>query len=240
MSSQLKNIRRDLRQYINPEKAAFLPRFFKTGPGEYGEGDKFLGIVVPDTRKVAQKYTDITLEDIDVLLHSQWHEERLLALLILVKKFSKSSDKEQREIYNYYLKNTAWINNWDLVDLSAEYIVGHYIFHHQDQLPTLTKLAGSSRLWDRRIAIISTYYFIIRGDPAPTLNIVSKLLTDPHDLIQKANGWMLRETAKRIDDQLIEKYIIDNYSKIPRTTLRYAIERFPEKRRKALLKGIII
>lgn len=233
--SSLKHIRHDLRQYINPQKAAFLPRFFKTGPGEYGEGDKFLGVVVPDTRKVARKYAAIEFDDIDKLLHSQWHEERLLALLILKEKFSKSNEPQQRNIYDYYLKNTARINNWDLVDLSAAGIVGNYIFHHKDQLQTLDKLASSKLLWDRRIAILSTHYFILQDDPVPTLDIVSQLLPDSHDLIQKANGWMLREIYKRIDDQLIEKFIIDNYSKIPRTTLRYAIERFPEEKRKVLL-----
>jgi len=235
--NKLIEVKKDISEHINPEKALFLPRFFKTGPGEYGEGDKFLGVVMPDIRKIAKKHIDIDINEVFTLLKSPWHEERMTALIILVLKFPKLSKDEQTNIYEQYLKHTKYINNWDLVDLSCRDIVGKYIFENQEELPRLDKLAESSLLWDRRIAVISTFYFLIKNDPAPTLDVVEKLLLDQHDLIQKANGWMLRELGKRIDSQILIDFLKNHYQDLPRTTLRYAIERFPDSIRKQYLKG---
>lgn len=234
--SQLTALKHDLSAKANPEKAAFFPRFFKTGPGDYGEGDQFLGVTVPDCRIVARSYKDLSLKDTLTLLHSQWHEERLTALLILVLAFKHANDARRREIYELYLDNTALINNWDLVDLSSRDIVGGYLYEHPELLPTLDQLANSKLLWDRRISIIATFYFLQKSDPEPTLDVAEKLLSDKHDLIQKAVGWMLRELGKRIDEQLLLNFLAKHYTTISRTTLRYAIERFdPEKRRKLLV-----
>lgn len=236
--NKIAKIKDELASHINPEKAEFLPYFFKTKPGQYGEGDKFLGVVVPDIRKVVKNNLDATIYELFELPKSKWHEERMTALLILVAKFAKSTKSEQLEIYNQYLNNTKYINNWDLVDLSCRDIIGKYLFENPDNLDKLNKLAKSELLWDRRIAIISTYYFLMKGDPSPTLQIIDILISDKHDLIQKANGWMLRELGKRVDSQILVQYIKQNYNQIPRTTLRYAIERFPEETRKQYLKGI--
>jgi 3-methyladenine DNA glycosylase AlkD len=231
-------IRKELRIQVKPGKALDLAWFFKTRPGQYGEGDKFLGVMVPGIRKVVGKfYKDTDIRTTGKLLFSEWHEERLLALLILVKKFDKAGDAEQKQIYGFYLKNTKYINNWDLVDLSCRDIVGRYIYEHQNQLITLQKLADSDLLWDRRIAIVCTFYFINAGDPGPSLDICKKLLSDKHDLIQKANGWMLREIGKRVDQDILVDFLRKNYDEMPRTTLRYAIERFPENIRKRYLEG---
>jgi 3-methyladenine DNA glycosylase AlkD len=236
--SQLASLKGDLAIKANPEKAAFFPRFFKTGPGDYGEGDLFLGITVPDCRNIARSYKDLPLPETIELLHSKWHEERLVALLIMVLVFQRGSKKTQQEIYEQYLANTTFINNWDLVDTSARDIVGQYIYEHSEELAKLDKLANSKLLWGRRISIIATFYFLQKGDPAPTLHIAEKLLSDKYDLIQKAVGWMLREMGKRVDQQLLLDFIAQHHSTMPRTTLRYAIEKFSPETRRKLLAGI--
>lgn len=235
--SRLTGLKKDLTTKANAEKAVFFPRFFKTGPGDYGEGDLFLGITVPDCRSIARSYKDLPLQETIELLHSKWHEERLVALMIMVLAFQHGSKKTQQEIYEQYLTNTKFINNWDLVDTSARDIVGKYLYEHPQELPKLDNLANSKLLWDRRISIIATFYFLQRGDPAPTLHIAEKLLADKHDLIQKAVGWMLREMGKRVDQQLLLDFIAQHYSTMPRTTLRYAIEKFSPDTRRKLLAG---
>jgi len=235
--SRLSALKKDLAVKASPEKAAFFPRFFKIGPGDYGEGDLFLGVTVPDCRSIARAYKDLPLKDTITLLHSKWHEERLVALLILVLAFQRANESDQQEIYEQYLANTNFINNWDLVDLSSRDIVGKYLYGHPQELAKLDTLAKSKILWDRRISIIATFYFLQKGDPAPTLRIAEKLLTDKHDLIQKAVGWMLREMGKRADQQLLLDFIAQHYNNMPRTTLRYAIEKFSPDTRRKLLAG---
>ena len=231
------DIKSDILAAADPQKATDLAWFFKTGPGEYGEGDKFLGLIVPKCRKIAASYyKKSSLDQITELLHSQWHEERQIALFMLVLQFANADATLQRQIYDIFLSNTRYINNWDLVDCNSPRIVGKYIYDNPKLQSTLDKLAGSKLLWDRRIAVISTLYFIVNGDPEPTLRIVTKLLTDKHDLIQKANGWMLREVGKRIDEKLLIDFLRDHYDQMPRTTLRYAIEKFsPATRAKYVL-----
>lgn len=223
-----------LRALGDPRKAEDLQRFFKTGTGEYGEGDVFLGIRVPVLRKLATEYRDLTLGQAKKLLRSAIHEERLLALFILINIFAKGSDVAKRQIYHLYLEHTQFVNNWDLVDASAEHIVGAYLWD-KDKAPLL-ELAGSSLLWERRIAILSTFHFIKRGEFEATLKIARLLLADSEDLIHKAVGWMLREVGKR-NPATEEAFLGKHYRKMPRTMLRYAIERFPEEKRRAYLHG---
>ncbi len=232
----LSELRKILKKEANPSQAKILARFFKTGKGEYGEGDEFLGIKVPLSREIAKQFKDLSLEDIKELLYSPPHEERLISLFILTDQFRKADDKKKKIIYDFYLKNTKQINNWDLVDLSAERIIGAYLLDKDKKI--LFKLARSKNLWERRIAIMSTFYFIKNGVFDTTLKISKMLLQDEHDLIHKAVGWMLREIGKR---NLIEEEIIlkKHYKIMPRTMLRYAIEKFPEKRRQAYLRGEI-
>lgn len=218
----------ELSKLKNPQKASILARFFKTGKGEYGEGDQFLGIVVPDSRKIAIKYRQLPFSDISKLLESKIHEERFIALLILVHNFQKGDKKERKKIYDFYLSSIKFINNWDLVDLSADKIVGAYLLDKKRNI--LVSLARSQKIWERRIAIIATFQFIKNNQFAETLKIAKILLTDKHDLIQKAVGWMLREVGKR-NQEAEEKFLAKHYRQMPRTMLRYAIERFkPEKR----------
>ena len=214
----------------NREKGAFLSRFFKTGPGQYGEGDLFLGITVPESRKIAIKYSNIKLTDTSELLKNKYHEVRLVALLILVHQYKHSKNEASKKIiYNFYLKNTKFINNWDLVDLSASYIVGNYLINKDRKI--LLKLAKSKNIWERRIAIISTFAFIYKGESDWTFHIVKILLNDTHDLIQKACGWMLREVGKRVSEIDLTSFLDRYGSQMPRTMLRYSIERLPEKKR---------
>ena len=231
----LNGIRAELRKHVNPEKAAFFPRFFKSGPGQYGEGDLFLGITVPDQRIVAKQFSNLSLQDLEELLDSKWHEERLTALLIMVFQFKKASEHKQKQLYEFYLSKTDRINNWDLVDTSARDIVGGYLYQHQELLPVLDKLATSESLWERRIAIIATFYFLTKGEPDLTVKISKKLLNDEHDLIHKAVGWMLREMGKRVDRQLLIDFLDEYAGQMPRTALRYAIEHFDESTRKHYL-----
>jgi 3-methyladenine DNA glycosylase AlkD len=232
----IQKIKTKLKQIANKEKAKILQRFFKTGPGEYGEGDVFIGVKVPDLRKVAKDYRDISIQDVIVLLESDIHEERLLALLILVSKYVKGNETAKKEIYKLYLNKTTFINNWDLVDGSAHHIVGDYLMD-KNKAP-LYSLARSEDLWERRIAVLATFYFIKHGKYEETLKIAEILLTDREDLIHKAVGWMLREIGKR--DMIFEEmFLKQHYKEMPRTMLRYAIEKFPEPKRQKYLKGEI-
>ena len=229
-------IKKRLKQLANKEKAEVLQRFFKTGPGEYGEGDVFIGVKVPDLRKVAKDFQDIATEDVIVLLESAIHEERLLALLILVRKYVKGNETAKKRIYRLYLKKTKFINNWDLVDVTAHHIVGDYLMD-KNKAP-LYRLAKSEDLWERRIAILASFYFIKHGKYEETLKIAKILLTDEEDLIHKAVGWMLREIGKR--DMIFEEmFLKQHYKEMPRTMLRYSIEKFPEPKRQKYLKGKI-
>lgn len=230
--NQLQEIRKILRGCQNKKKAKLLQGFFKTGPGEYAEGDIFLGIQVPQLRRLALEFQCSSLKTTLCLLRSPIHEERLLALLILILKYTKADIKEKQKIYSFYLKNTRYINNWDLVDVTAKHIVGSFLMD-KDKAP-LYRLAKSDCLWERRIAILSTFHFIERNRYTDTLKIAKELLSDKHDLIHKAVGWMLREVGKR-DVYAEEKFLKKYYKKMPRTMLRYAIERFPENKRKMYL-----
>jgi len=236
MSVSLKDVKAHMQELSNPEIAEHSLRFFKTGPGEYGEGDVFLGIRVPVTRKVARKFRQLPLEQVLQLLKSKFHEERLLALFMLVAFFKKGDDKEQKNIYDAYLGHTATINNWDLVDGSAHQIVGGYLFERDRK--RLYQLAKSKSLWERRISMIATYTFIKKDDFEDTLKLSEILLTDEEDLMHKAVGWMLREVGKK-DIEVEERFLRKYYKKMPRTMLRYAIEKFEEGKRQAYLKGEI-
>lgn len=228
--------RSELRENSDKSRAETLQHFFKTGPGEYGEGDQFLGVRVPETRRVAQRYRALPLNDTLALLQSPIHEERLLALIILTKKYRKGTPDEQSAIYREYLKNTRYINNWDLVDTSAENIAGAYLYKRSRN--QLYVLARSENLWERRIAIMSTFYFIKNDEFEETLKIAEILAADAEDLIHKAVGWMLREVGKR-DRNAEESFLKQHYRCMPRTMLRYAIEKFPEDVRQQYLKGTI-
>ncbi len=229
-------LRKRLRKLANPERAEVSRGYFKTGPGQYGEGDRFFGVAVPQMRKLAKELQSMAPEEVIAALRSPWHEERLVALLILVRQFGQGDDQQRYRIYRLYLEHTAQINNWDLVDASAEHIVGAYLVS-RSRAP-LRKLARSKLVWERRIAILSTYHFIKHGDVAETLGLAALLLRDSHDLIHKAVGWMLREVGKR--DLAAEQEFLDQHAgTMPRTMLRYAVERFPEPlRRKYLAMGM--
>ncbi|GAY28681.1 MULTISPECIES: DNA alkylation repair protein [Bacteroidales] len=227
------NIIKELSLLATEEKQRFLPRFFKTGKGQYGEGDIFLGVIVPHTRIIARKYADIDKSDILKLLNSEYHEVRLCALLIMVRKCQKGNDNVMREMFNMYLKHTDRINNWDLVDLSAPMIVGNYLVDKSHDI--LYRLAESKLLWDNRIAIVSTISFIRRNEFDDTYNLALKMMNHPHDLIHKAIGWMLREAGKRNPRRLYE--FVDTYrTEMPRTMLRYAIEKFSKEEKKWLMR----
>lgn len=232
----LQHLRRALRKKANPQSAKGFERFFKTGPGGYGEGDKFLGLSVPMLHEFSKQFLTLSIRDISVLLESKLHEERLVGLLILVKQYKKADMTTQKKICAFYLKNAKRINNWDLVDSSAHHIVGHYLSDKNKAV--LYRLAKSTNLWERRIAIVSTWYFIRQNQLDDTFKISKLLLNDNHDLIHKASGWMLREAGKR-DLKKQEKFLKMHYQKMPRTMLRYAIEKFPESKRKAYLAGSI-
>ena len=220
----------------NPEKAKILSSFFKTGKGEYGEGDIFLGIAVPMQREVAKKYSTLGFSGIKKLLKSKIHEHRLIALLVLVQQFNRADENQKVKIIDFYLASTKRINNWDLVDLSAAKILGEYLYQAPSkERKILRKLAKSKNLWERRIAVLSTFAFIKRNEFDDALEISKMLLEDPHDLIHKAVGWMLREIGKR-NLAVEEKFLKKHCRKMPRTMLRYAIEKFPEKKRQLYLK----
>lgn len=276
--SKVNELKGELKKAGGPERAKASQRYFKTGKGQYGFGDVFLGVSVPVQRAIAKKYRDLQLAEVEKLLQSKIHEERLTASIILVDQFKKADDETKKAIYEFYLLNTRYINNWDIIDGSAGYIVGEYLVDKDKSV--LTKLAKSDSIWERRIAIISTFAYITRGDPGETLKIAAILVRDDHDLIQKAVGWMLREVGKRcgVDHQtkrasslavpggthrrlttprlpsslpsrtssssgdlsgqdILEDFLKKHYKTMPRTMLRYAIERFPEAKRQAYLKG---
>jgi len=217
----------------NPEDAMFLQRFFKTGPGQYGEGDLFRGIRVPVLRRLSKEYQLIPLEHVVSLLQSAYHEDRILALFILVMKYGKANENMRGIIYSLYMGNTAFINNWDLVDASAEHVVGAYVSDKSRE--PLYQLAYSRSMWERRIAILATFHFIKRGCFDETLKIAEILLADKEDLIHKAVGWMLREVGKR-DIRCEDSFLDTHYRQMPRTMLRYAIEKHPQEKRLVYLK----
>ena len=228
----LDKIKREMSQLSDPDRAKNLSWFFKTGKGQYAEGDIFLGIIVPEQRKVAKKYVNLSLDDLQELLSSKVHEHRFTALVILISKYRKAEKSGKKEIFNFYLKNTENVNNWDLVDVSAPRIVGNYLLDRERSI--LYKLAKSDSLWERRISILSTFAFIGKKDFEDALNISELLLDDEHDLIHKAVGWALREIGKR-DQNVEERFLAKHYLHMPRTMLRYAIEKFDEKKRKGYL-----
>lgn len=214
--------------------AAVSRRFFKTGPGGYGEGDLFRGVRVPALRALAKECEGAGPQEAGRLLRSPFHEDRLLALLILVRLYARGDEAARAKIYGLYLKSTRFINNWDLVDSSAEHIVGAHL-RERGRGP-LRLLAKSADLWERRIAVLATFHFIKRGEFAETLRVARELLSDREDLIHKAVGWMLREVGKR-DPSAEEEFLKEHCRRMPRTMLRYAVERFPEERRRRYLKG---
>ena len=232
MSNELKNIQEELQKIRDPEKATILSKFFKTGKGQYGEGDIFIGIKVPQQRNIAKKYSSIQLDDIGQLLKSNIHEFRLTSLLILVLKFKKEDFDGKRKIVDFYLSYMENMNNWDLVDSSAPYILGDFLFDKDKSI--LYALARSDNLWERRIAILSTFAFIKNNKFEDALNIAEILLFDKHDLIHKAVGWMLREIGKR-DERTEEEFLEKHYRKMPRTMLRYSIEKFDNDKKKFYL-----
>ena len=234
MTMTARAIRARLRSHAVPANVAILQRFFKTGPGEYGEGDRFIGVKVPSLRSVCGECHGASFDVVLDLLHSKIHEERLLALLILVDAFQRGDEAARKRVYDLYLANTAFINNWDLVDASAGQIVGGWL-HSRSHAPLL-RLAKSRSLWERRIAIVATYYFIKRGEFDDTFRISDLLLKDEHDLIHKAVGWMLREVGKR-DGAALRAFLAGRYETMPRTMLRYAIEKFGVAERKQYLRG---
>jgi len=218
-----------------PEKVKILSSFFKTGKGEYGEGDQFLGVTVPDQRKIAKQFfKKVTFDDIEKLLSSKWHEHRLTGLFLLVYRYEKADEKEKKEIYTFYLEHLEAVNNWDLVDTTTPNIVGAYMCEHEEEKKKLKKWAKSQNLWERRIAVLATYACIKKGEYNDTIKLAEMLLRDYHDLIHKAVGWMLREVGKK--DEKILCNFLDKYAhEMPRTMLRYAIERLEEKMRKHYL-----
>jgi 3-methyladenine DNA glycosylase AlkD len=226
-------IRSELRALADPDKAKILLRFFKTGPGEYGAGDRFHGIVMPKVRKIVKAHACATKSDILRLLHSTFHEERMTALLILVEQYKRGDENQKNAIYNLYLAETAWINNWDLVDLTAPQIVGAHLFGKH--VSVLKDLALSRDLWERRISMLATHYFIRQGECKEALRIAKVLVHDSHDLIHKAVGWMLREVGKRCSRETECDFLDRHAAVMPRTMLRYAIEHFPEKLRQHYL-----
>lgn len=230
---KISDLKNELKKLVEPNQATKLQGYFKTGKGQYGEGDTFLGIKVPILRRVSKGFTNLKLKEVEKLLHSKIHEHRLVALFILTNKFYSGDRDQKKEIFNLYIKNAKFVNNWDLVDLSAPKISGPYLLDKDRKI--LYKLAKSKNLWEKRIAIMSTCTFIINNDFMDTFNISEILLNDKHDLIHKAVGWMLREIGNK--DIKEEEKFLDKYAlRMPRTMLRYAIEKFPEKKRLYYLK----
>lgn len=228
----MREIKRKLRELANPERAKVSLRYFKTGPGQYGAGDRFLGNTVPDLRKVAREYRDLQKKDIVELLQSPIHEERLLALLILNLQFQCGTELQRKKIHRMYLNNMKWINNWDLVDCSAPLLIGTYLLDKDPKI--LNNLAASKNLWERRTAIIATQAFIKQNKYDLTLRIAARLLNDKEDLIHKGTGWMLREIGNRAP-KILEEFLDQHAANMPRTMLRYAIEKFDESKRKVYL-----
>ena len=233
MKQITKTITSELQALTNAEKREIFPRFFKAGKGEYGEGDRFLGVTVPNIRAIAKLHKDISIEEIRELLQSEWHEVRLCALIIMVEKSKKKDEALRKELFNLYLSQTKRINNWDLVDLSCRFIIGEYLLDKSRDI--LYQLAQSSLLWDNRIAIVSTYAFIRKGQLEDTYALSDLMMQHSHDLMHKAIGWMLREAGKRDSERLYD-YVMSHRADMPRTMLRYAIEKFSPKERAILMK----
>ena len=229
-----RQVRTELRALADPARAAHAPRFFKAGPGEYAEGDRFLGVTVPNQRRLAKKHRELPLRSVRSLLRHPIHECRLTALLILVLRFERADESERERLVAFYLDHLDWVNHWDLVDTSAHKILGPWL-ESRDRT-VLYDLADSGRLWRQRVAIIATAHFIHQGDFADTLAIAERLLHHSHDLIHKAVGWMLREVGNR-DRAVEEAFLAKHYRYMPRTMLRYAIEKFEPERREAYLSG---
>lgn len=227
------NVEQALKKLGSKKKAEASAWFFKTGIGQYGYGDVFIGVTVPEQRKVVREYRDLPFPEMTKLLESKYHECRLTALLILVHQYKMGNEKTREKIAKFYLKHTRYINNWDLVDLSASYILGEYLFDKDRTI--LYKLATSKNIWERRIAIITTHMFIRKGELKDTFAVAELLLSDTHDLIHKAVGWMLREVGKRVSQAALVSFLEVHTPQMPRTTLRYAIEHFPETTRKKFL-----
>ena len=236
MSGRASMIMKHLEALSNFEAARFAQRFFKTGPGEYAEGDLFRGIRVPVLRKLSRTLDDTSLPEVIRLLASAFHEDRFLALLMLMRRFARGDELMREQIYQLYLANTCFINNWDLVDVSAPHIVGCFLQHRRRE--PLYRLAGSASLWERRIAMTATIHFIRRGEFADTFALAELLLDDKEELIHKATGWMLREVGKR-DQSALEYFLSRHYRQMPRVMLRYTIERFPQERRQGYLNGLL-
>ena len=236
MPGRISELRSKIKTLADKKVAETMQWFFKTGRGDYGEGDVFIGLKVPVQRKLAREFRDLSLTEIKELLTSTVHEERLISLFILIDKYRKADERGKEEIFNFYLKNRKGINNWDLVDISAPKIIGIHLRKKDKSI--LFKFALSKNLWERRIAILSTQEFIKNDDFAPTLQLAEMLISDEHNLIHKAVGWMLREIGKR-DRATEEKFLKIHYKNMPRTMLRYAIEKFPETKRKKYLQGKI-
>ncbi len=233
MKQLTKTITNKLQALSDAEKREIFPRFFKAGKGEYGEGDRFLGVTVPNIRAIAKLHKDISIEDIRELIQSEWHEVRLCALIIMVEKSKKKDEALRQQLFDLYLSQTDRINNWDLVDLSCRFIVGEYLLDKSRDI--LYQLAQSSLLWDNRIAIVSTYAFIRKGQLEDTYALSDLMMQHPHDLMHKAIGWMLREAGKRNPERLYD-YVMSHRADMPRTMLRYAIEKFSPKERAILMK----
>ena len=233
MKQLTKTITNKLQALSDAEKREIFPKFFKAGKGEYGEGDRFLGVTVPNIRAIAKLHKDISIEEIRELLQSEWHEVRLCALIIMVEKSKKKDEALRKELFNLYLSQTKRINNWDLVDLSCRFIIGEYLLDKSRDI--LYHLAQSPLLWDNRIAIVSTYAFIRKGQLEDTYALSDLMMHHPHDLMHKAIGWMLREAGKRDPERLYD-YVMSHRADMPRTMLRYAIEKFSPKERAILMK----
>lgn len=236
--STLAALRKELHAAADPKKAAVLAGFFRTGKGEYGAGDVFLGITVPVSRDIARKHHDLASAEVRRMLASRYHEERLIAFLLLVDRYQHGDARERKRVAAFYLANAERANNWDLVDLSAPRILGRHLLDTGASTRMLDRLAKSKNLWRRRIAIVATAWFIGQGKLAETFRIAETLLADKHDLIHKATGWMLREAGKR-DKAALVRWLKPRYKTMPRTMLRYAIERFPETQRKRYLTGTV-
>ena len=233
MKQITKTITSELQALSNTEKREIFPKFFKAGKGEYGEGDRFLGVTVPNIRAIAKLHKDISIEEIRDLIQSEWHEVRLCALIIMVEKSKKKDEALRKELFNLYLSQTKRINNWDLVDLSCRFIIGEYLLDKSRDI--LYQLAQSPLLWDNRIAIVSTYAFIRKGQLEDTYALSDLMMHHPHDLMHKAIGWMLREAGKRDSERLYD-YVMSHRADMPRTMLRYAIEKFSPTERSILMK----
>lgn len=238
---KLSRLRKRVKSVASPNKGIFLQRFFKTGKGQYGYGDRFLGINVPVIRQIASEFIDLSLSDITKLVKSVWHEERLLALIILTMQYESADLKTRAQIYKTYFSNLNFVNNWDLVDVTTPNVVGRHMFEVlgiKKSKPILTKLAKSKILWERRIAVLATFYFLRNKKYQETLRLAKMLLNDKEDLMHKAVGWMLREVGKR-DEKVLKTFLKKYYQEMPRTMLRYSIEKFSKPLRQKYLVGKI-